>query len=133
MLTADGGAPIAYTLDIVPDGQVLRVRVSGAVDDESVSTHAADVERIISAGKTNDCRGILLDVREATIELRSATRITDFMAFAEMIPHGMRLASLGVAEPEYKDGFNGLLAGSRGLLYRAFENEAAALAWLQKD
>jgi hypothetical protein len=117
-----------YALDMKRDGEVLRVRVSGTVERDVSGSAPAQAQRIASAAE--ECRGILLDVREASIEIDLTDRFDGLAAFARVLPPGMRLAVLGVPAHLTADTFARDVAENRGLLYRTFDDETEALGWL---
>ena len=117
-----------YALEMKRDGEVLRVRVSGTVERDVSGTAPAQARRIASAAE--ECRGILLDVREASIDIRLVDRFEGLAAFARVLAPGTRLAVLGIPAHLTADTFARDVAENRGLLYRTFDDEAEALAWL---
>ncbi len=117
-----------YALDIKRDGEVLRVRVSGALADDVSKSIPAQAQRIASAADGR--RGVLLDLREASIEIELVDRFQGLTALARVLPPGTRLAVLGVPAHLTADTFARDVAANRGLLYRTFDDEAEALAWL---
>ena len=122
---------MGYTIDIKADDGVLRVRVTGTVEDSSTGVFKAEVFTIVEACAADRCKGILLDVRGLSIELGIAARLHGMAAFARAIPAGVRLATIGVSHPAALTGFERFMAATQGLLYKPFDGDSEAVAWLR--
>jgi hypothetical protein len=121
---------MGYTIDMTVEGPVLRVLVKGTVDDRSSTSFSDHGRQLVATCMAGKCRGILLDVRSVPMELGRSARVQGFMALADAVPAGVRVAVLGATQPTGADGPGRLLAASRGLMYRLFDSDADAVAWL---
>ncbi len=121
---------MGYTIDMTVEGPVLRVLVKGTVDDQSSASFSDRSRRLVAACMAGKCRGILLDVRSVPMALGRLARVQGFMALADAVPAGVRVAVLGAKQPTGADGPGRLLAASRGLMYRLFDSDAEAVGWL---
>ncbi len=121
---------MGYVLDMKPDGDVLRVRISGTVDSGSLAHDTDEAEGIALACISSRCKGILLDVRNVSFDVGVRERFRGLAVLATATPSRVRLAALGVPKDLREDEQGQAADGVRGSRYRVFDSETEALAWL---
>ena len=123
---------MGYTLDVNPDGEVLRVTISGTMDGDSLAhdEDEAEAEGLALACISNGCKGVLLDVSEVVFDADVKKRLHAFSILVASMPSNVKFAALGVPAELRDDEHSEPVGGTQGSRYRIFDDEAAARAWL---
>ncbi|MHC5058725.1 MAG: hypothetical protein ACYTKD_29050 [Planctomycetota bacterium] len=121
---------MGYTIDAKPDGEALRVTVSGAMDGPPLAHDADEAEGIALACISSGCRGVLLDVRKVSFDADVRERLRALSILVTAVPSDVRFAAVGVPAELREDEHSEPVGGIHGPRYRIFDDEAEALAWL---
>jgi hypothetical protein len=118
---------VSYRIEHAVQGDVLRVTLSGAVDDANVGRLAEDV---IALNRQRRLRHVLLDVR-ALADRVDTFRVVELVQSYPAESRLHRIAVLEDASQRQAHEFHETAALNRGYTLKHFTDAAAAEAWLK--
>lgn len=110
---------------------VLLVRIVGAVQEDVIARYPERLRETLSACVRHRCKGILFDLRAASLDINMPDTPDSGTAIAKALPPGVRVAALRRTDDLKKDAFFRAVAEDHGVVYRPFDDEGEALAWLR--
>jgi hypothetical protein len=109
---------MGYALDVKPDGDVLRVTISGTIsgtmDGDSLAHDTDEAEGIGLACISHGCKGVLIDVSGIAFDADVRKRLRALSLLVTATPSSVRFAALGVPAELREDEHSQAVGGTEG-------------------
>lgn len=116
-------------VEIVKKKDYIYVTVSGIF---SPKLSEDSIDEMVAAGKKENCKKVLLDIRPMTGEIGVLDRFESGRYGALTIPRTFKIAVLGRADQISPDKFFQTVARNRGVNLKVFSEFEETLEWLKR-